>query len=93
MQTFKDTAIREMLRRRHAAVLPLSKDFEEKLFAAYEQRQQQMPTPHNHASRSYRKFILWLSVAAAAAVVLLLGIDLLTPTSTLEESTPGLISG
>ena len=35
-QLFKDSAIREMLRRRHAAVPPLSDSFEEKLFAAYE---------------------------------------------------------
>jgi len=59
-QLFKDSAIREMLRRRHAAVPPLSDGFEEKLFAAYE-RQHKM-----------RRLIIWPSIATAATVALLL---------------------
>lgn len=63
MQTFKDPAIREMLRRRHAAVPPLSDSFEEKLFAAYERQQRQ---------HKMRRLIIWPSIAAAAIVALLL---------------------
>lgn len=59
-QLFKDSAIREMLRRRHAAVPPLSDGFEEKLLAAYE-RQHKM-----------RRLIIWPSIATAATVALLL---------------------
>ena len=40
-ETFKDTAIREALRRIHANVPPLSDDFDEKLFAKLEQRRRQ----------------------------------------------------
>lgn len=65
-QLFKDSAIREMLRRRHAAVPPLSEDFEEKLFAAYEQRKRLQKR------RNVRRLILWPSIAAAATVALLL---------------------
>lgn len=65
-QLFKDSAIREMLRRRHAAVPPLSDDFEEKLFAAYEQRKRLQKR------RNVRRLILWPSIAAAATVALLL---------------------
>lgn len=66
MKEFKDPAIREMLRRRHAAVPPLSDDFEEKLFAAYEQRKRLQKR------RNVRRLILWPSIAAAATVALLL---------------------
>ena len=63
MQTFKDPAIREMLRRRHAAVPPLSDSFEEKLFAAYERQQRQ---------HKMRRLIIWPSIATAAAAAVLL---------------------
>jgi cytoskeletal protein RodZ len=63
MKEFKDPAIREMLRRRHAAVPPLSDSFEEKLLAAYERQQRQ---------HKMRRLILWPSIAAAATVALLL---------------------
>ena len=66
MKEFKDPAIREMLRRRHAAVPPLSDDFEEKLFAAYEQRKRLQKR------RNVRRLSLWPSMAAAATVALLL---------------------
>ena len=62
-QLFKDSAIREMLRRRHAAVPPLSDSFEEKLFAAYERQQRQ---------HKMRRLIIWPSIATAATVALLL---------------------
>ena len=74
MKEFKDPAIREMLRRRHAAVPPLSDDFEEKLFVAYEQRKKERLalTSNTRASHSRRELILWPSIAAAATVALLL---------------------
>ena len=79
MQTFKDPAIREMLRRRHAAVPPLSDDFEEKLFAAYEQRKQLQKR------RNVRRLILWPSIAAAATVALLLVLHIAKqPTNTMQ---------
>ena len=56
-ETFKDTAIREALRRIHANVPPLSDDFDEKLFAKLEQRRRQ---------RRIRRLVLWPSIAAAA---------------------------
>ena len=62
-QLFKDSAIREMLRRRHAAVPPLSDGFEEKLFAAYERQQRQ---------HKMRRLIIWPSIATAAAAAVLL---------------------
>jgi hypothetical protein len=73
-QLFKDSAIREMLRRRHAAVPPLSDDFEEKLFSAYEQRKKEQLalTSHTRVPHSRRHLILWPSIAAAATVALLL---------------------
>lgn len=74
MKEFKDSAIREMLRRRHAAVPPLSDDFEEKLFSAYEQRKKEQLalTSHTRVPHSRRHLILWPSIAAAATVALLL---------------------
>lgn len=73
-QLFKDSAIREMLRRRHTAVPPLSEDFEEKLFSAYEQRKKEQLalTSHTRVPHSRRHLILWPSIAAAATVALLL---------------------
>jgi len=73
-QLFKDSAIREMLRRRHAAVPPLSDSFEEKLFSAYEQRKKEQLalTSHTRVPHSRRHLILWPSIAAAATVALLL---------------------
>ncbi len=74
-QLFKDSAIREMLRRRHAAVPPLSDSFEEKLFAAYEQRHRSHKSgvPMPNRPLTVRRF-LWPSIAtvAAAAVLLLM---------------------
>ena len=62
MQAFKDTAIREALRRRHAAVPPLPDDFDEKVLAAYERQKKEQ--------HSRLKLILWPSIAAAACIVI-----------------------
>ena len=80
-QLFKDSAIREMLRRRHAAVPPLSDSFEEKLFAAYEQRKKEQLalTSHTRVPHSRRHLILWPSIAAAATVALLLTFRMFLP--------------
>lgn len=80
-QLFKDSAIREMLRRRHAAVPPLSEDFEEKLFSAYKQRKKERLalTSNTRVSHSRRKLILWPSIAAAATVALLLMLRMFLP--------------
>lgn len=62
-EEFKDSNIREALRRRHAALPPLPEDFDDRLFAALERKGKR---------RSIRRMILWPSVAAAAAAVVLL---------------------
>ena len=73
MQAFKDTAIREALRRRHAAVPPLPDDFDEKVLAAYERQKKEQ--------HSRLKLILWPSIAAAAciAIAFLLGNGVTNP--------------
>ena len=73
MQAFKDTAIREALRRRHAAVPPLPEDFDEKVLAAYERQKKEQ--------HSRLKLILWPSIAAAAciAIAFLLGNGVTNP--------------
>ena len=73
MQAFKDTAIREALRRRHAAVPPLPDDFDEKVLAAYERQKKEQ--------NSRLKLILWPSIAAAAciAIAFLLGNGVTNP--------------
>ena len=73
MQAFKDTAIREALRRRHAAVPPLPDDFDEKVLAAYERQKKEQ--------HSRLKLILWPSIAVAAciAIAFLLGNGVTNP--------------
>ena len=75
MQAFKDTAIREALRRRHAAVPPLPDDFDEKVLAAYERQKKEQ--------HSRLKLILWPSIAAAAciAIAFLLGNGVTNPSN------------
>lgn len=86
MKEFKDPAIREMLRRRHAAVPPLSDSFEEKLFAAYEQRKRLQKR------RNVRRLTLWPSIAAAATVALLLTLRMFLPLPEPEKKWPDLQS-
>ena len=73
MQAFKDTAIREALRRRHATVPLLPEDFDEKVLAAYERQKKEQ--------HSRLKLILWPSIAAAAciAIAFLLGNGVTNP--------------
>lgn len=87
-QLFKDSAIREMLRRRHAAVPPLSDSFEEKLFAAYEQRHRSHKSgvPMPNRPLTVRRF-LWPSIAAAAVGVLLLTFSQSAPVATVNNGT------
>ena len=78
-----------MLRRRHAAVPPLSDDFEEKLFSAYEQRKKEQLalTSHTRVPHSRRHLILWPSIAAAAVGVLLLTFSQSAPVATVNNVT------
>ena len=94
MKEFKDPAIREMLRRKHAAVPPLSDNFEEKLFAAYEQRKKEQLalTSHTRVPHSRRHLILWPSIAAAATVALLLTFRMFLPLPEPEKKWPDLQS-
>ena len=61
MQTFRDTGLREALRRRQAAMPPLPDDFDARVLAACERRQRH---------RNVRRLIVWPSIAAAACVAI-----------------------